>query len=71
MGEWLCDMESDLTEHPEGELRHFTKELIFEYIAECADVIERELKALAGGAHHLAINDYSIENYNSTKNKGE
>ena len=69
MSEWLSDMQSDLTEHPEGELRHFTSELIYEYINECADVIGRELKALENGTHHLTLDDYSIENYNCLKDK--
>ena len=72
MSDWLDDMKSDLTEHPDGELLHFTKELIFEFIDECADVITKEVKALGRGEHFLTLDDYSIENYNSTKdNKGE
>lgn len=63
VNEWLDDMKSDLTENPEGELLHFTKELIDEFITECTQVIEKELAALKGGRHYISIDDYSIENY--------
>ena len=61
--EWLDDMKGDLTERPEGELKHFTQELIGEFIAECTDVITKELKANEQGRHYLTLDDYSIENY--------
>ena len=63
MKDWLLDMQGDLAEHPEGELMHFTRELIDEFIGECSDVITKELAALKEGRHYLSINDYSIENY--------
>ena len=69
VSEWLEDMKGDLTEAPEGELMHFTKELIFEFIDECRDVISRELAALGQGEHFLTLDVYSIENYNSTKDR--
>ena len=63
VNEWLGDMESDLTEHPEGSLKHFTSELIYEFIAECREAITKELKAIRQGTHYLSLDDYSIENY--------
>lgn len=60
---WLDEMKQDFECTDNGTLRHFTKELIDEYINECVDVIAKELNALERGEHYLAINDYSIENY--------
>ncbi|MBO6141668.1 MAG: hypothetical protein J6O40_07745 [Ruminococcus sp.] len=63
INEWLDDMKGDLDERPEGELMHFTRELIDEFINECSDVIEKEINSLKENRHYLSINDYSIENY--------
>lgn len=60
---YLDEMKGDLTEHPEGELRHFTEELINEFIQESVDVITKEMECLARGEHYLTLDDYSIENY--------
>ena len=61
--EYLEEMKGDLTEEPEGELLHFTEELICEFITECIDVITKEMKSLESGEHFLSPDDYSIENY--------
>ena len=63
MAEWLEDMKGDLTEQPKGEFKHFTLALINEFINECAEVIEKEYKAIQRGGHYLSRYDYSIENY--------
>lgn len=63
VSEYLEEMNGDLTERPQGELRHFTEELIGEFISECADVIPKEMESLKNGEHYLSLDDYSIENY--------
>ena len=60
----LEEMKNDLEERPEGELVHFTEELIDEFINECVDVITKEMSSLREkGEHYLSLDDYSIENY--------
>ncbi len=62
--EYLEEMKNDLEERPEGELVHFTEELIDEFINECVDVITKEMSSLREkGEHYLSLDDYSIENY--------
>lgn len=61
--EWLEDMKSDFNDRSDGELLHFTRELIDEFIGECVSVITKELEELKAGRHYLSIDDYSIENY--------
>ena len=63
VSEYLDEMKGDLTERPEGELRHFTQELIGEFMEEAADVVVKEMKALQNGEHYLSLDEYSIENY--------
>lgn len=63
VNEWLDEMKEDLSERTEGTLMHFTRELIAEFINECADVISKEYESILHGTHYLDINTYSIENY--------